>query len=338
MLKGLKKNSTFKEVGFQAIVHVLVFLFYAIDRRNPQIELSELVFFVHLAVHANVIGYYLIPKYLYPKKYIFFALSTLLSICVAMVIEELVLEKIFYPDTRGTRFLGVFYTLMSFLPVISILVGFKFAWNFVKTQKEVDSLRSLVKESELAYLKSQINPHFLFNTMNNLYSYAIDNSPKTPELILNMSAVLRYMLYDCKADSVNVSQEIKHLEEFIKISEMQIENRGKVTFTKNIESTQYEIAPLILIVFIENAFKHSTSSQATGIDITVDLSLNKLGIMKFTCVNTFSSNHTHTVGGIGLENVRKRLHLLYTDKFSFEIKNANPPSYDVLLTIDLNQS
>lgn len=337
MLYKLNTNSRLQELGGQIVIHIVVFLFYAIDRRNPQVEISEVVFFIHLAIHANFIGYYLIPKFLYPKKYLAFALSILASITIAMAVEELILEKIYYPDTRGTRFLGVFYTLMSLLPVISILVGFKFAWNFVKTQKEVDSLKTLVKESELAFLKSQINPHFLFNTMNNLYAYAIENSPKTPQIILDLSAVLRYMLYDCKADRVGVSQEVKNLEEFIKISKMQIENRGTVSFTKKEVNNNYQLAPLILIVFIENAFKHSTSSMASDIVIDIGIEVSPAGILNFHCINTFEKELTRTVGGIGMENVRKRLELLYPGQHSLEIKRDSPPTYEVFLTIDLNE-
>lgn len=336
MLKKLFSNPSIQEFGFQSIVHVLVFLFYAVDRRNPQIEVSQVVFYIHLAIHANVIGYYLIPKFLYPKKYLAFGLSILASLAIAMFVEELVLEKIYFPDTRGTKFLGVFYTLMSIVPVVSVLVGFKFAWNLIKSQKEIDSLKILVRESELAFLKSQINPHFLFNTMNNLYAHAIENSPKTPQIILDLSAVLRYMLYDCKAERVSISQEVKHLEEFVKISKMQIENRGNASFKHGISEGQYELAPLILIVFIENAFKHSTSSLADDIKITIDLKVDSKGILTFHCINNFAKEHTQTAGGIGMENVRKRLNLIYPDQHSLEIRQDQVPSYEIFLTIDLN--
>lgn len=336
IVKNLLQNKNFQEFGFQFIVHVLVFLFYAVDRRNPQIEIWQVVFYIHLAIHANVIAYYLIPKFLYSKKYLAFVFAILASLALAMIIEELILEKIYFPDTRGTKFLGVFYTLMSIVPVVSVLVGFKFAWDLIKSQQEIDSLKTLVKESELAFLKSQINPHFLFNTMNNLYAHAIEQSPKTPQIILDLSAVLRYMLYDCKAERVKVRQEVKHLEEFVKISKMQIEDRGSVTFTHDIADEKYQLAPLILIVFIENAFKHSTSSMSDKIDIKIDLKVDPNGLLTFHCLNTFANERTATDGGIGLENVRKRLSLIYANQYQLEVKQDKAPTYEVLLTIDLN--
>jgi Putative regulator of cell autolysis len=121
-------------------------------------------------------------------------------------------------------------------------------------------LENSVKESELQFLKYQINPHFLFNNMNNLYAHAIENSSKTPEIILEFSAVLRYMLYECKARFVALEKEIEQLKNYINLNTLQIEGSGKVDYTINGMESGFQIAPLILMVFIENAFKHSASS------------------------------------------------------------------------------
>ena len=94
-----------------------------------------------------------------------------------------------------------------------LLVGFKFAWDAQNKQTELEQLRNVVTESQLQFLKSQINPHFLFNSLNNLYSYALENSPKTPEIILELSSLLRYMLYECQEEQVPLSKEVKYLED-----------------------------------------------------------------------------------------------------------------------------
>jgi len=193
-------------------------------------------------------------------------------------------------------------------------------------------------ESEMQFLKSQINPHFLFNNLNNLYSYAIEQSPKTPEIILELSGLLRYMLYECKEDFVPLTKEVEKLENFINLSEMQIEERGQVNFsTQNIQSN-YQIAPLILIVFIENAFKHSTASQADNIEIDVNLELLETGELEFVCKNSFllQSNTDSLSNGIGLENVKKRLELIYPNAYQINIQNNNN-IYKVSLKIDLNK-
>lgn len=130
----------------------------------------------------------------------------------------------------------------------------------------------MVKDSELQFLKSQINPHFLFNNLNNLYSHAIENSPKTPSIIIELSSVLRYMLYDCKENYVSLEKEISHLKNFTELYKLQIEHRGNIQFkTDTFENSKFKIAPLILMVFIENAFKHSTSNQSDNIHITINV-------------------------------------------------------------------
>ena len=325
------------EVLFQVVWHVIVFIFYAIDWDHPEIEGFELAFFANYALMALVINYILLPRFLYPKAYFRFGLLLFLLIVNAFLMEELVLEVIYFPDTRAKGFPGVFYTLLDILPVSIALVSAKFGWDAFTKQQQLETLQAVVKESELQFLKSQINPHFLFNNMNNLYAHAIEQSPKTPEIILELSSVLRYMLYDCKAEQVPLGKEVEHLENFINISELQIEERGEVLFEANIKE-EYYIAPLILVVFVENAFKHSTASQSENIFIKVQVEIDEHGHLQFSCVNSFDqeSNTENLSSGIGLENVQKRLELLYPNSHQLTIKENNN-LYEVSLSLQLNR-
>lgn len=334
--KSVKSSST-QEVIFQIILHVLVFVFYSIDRRNPQIENYEIVFFLNLAFFAFLFNYFLLPRLLYRRKYLYTLLVLTLMITAAMFMEEFVLEQIYFSDTRGSRFAGIFYTLLGILPVFTILVGFKFAWDALGKQREVEQLQMAVKESELQFLKSQINPHFLFNNLNNLYAHAIEQSPRTPEIILGLSSVLRYMLYDCRAAYVPLKKEVEQLGNFIKISELQIEDRGEVSFTADAQLGHYQIAPLLLNVFVENAFKHSTSSQTDNIFIDISVRVGKMGRLFFSCINSFDqqTNTDSLSSGIGLKNVRKRLELIYPNAHELII-NTQDNQYEVSLTLDLN--
>ena len=327
-----------KEIIFQIILHSMVFVFYSFDRNDPLFEIQKVVYFLHYTLAAFVINYFLLPRFLYQKKHWQFSLSVLLVIIAVILIEELVLEPIYFPK-RANSFPGLLFTLAQILPVITILTGFKFAWDALGKQHEVDQLKNAVKESELQFLKSQINPHFLFNNLNNLYSYAIENSPKTPEIILELSGVLRYMLYECREKYVPLEKEVAQLENFINLNEMQIEERGNVKFSAQNIELGYSIAPLILIVFIENAFKHSTASQTDKISIHVNLNLSEKGILEFVCKNSFQpqSNTENLSQGIGLENVKKRLELLYPKEHQLEINN-NGKLYEVRLSIDLNKT
>ncbi len=336
MLESLHRRiALLKEVIFQVILHLTVFVFYAIDRRSPHVEEYEVVYFINLSLIAFLINYYLLPRFLYRKKYLAFLVSLLAIIVIAILMEELVLEQIYFPNTRGASFPGVFYTLLGILPVTVILVGFKFGWDALTKQNEVERLQAAINESELEFLKSQINPHFLFNNMNNLYAHAIENSSKTPEIILQLSSVLRYMLYDCKAKYVPLDKEVEQLKSYVDLNELQIEERGVVSFKSDIKGN-YQIAPLILSVFVENAFKHSTASQSEKIKIDVNIDVTDKGTLRFSCINSFNeqSNTQSLSQGIGLDNVKKRLQLIYSGSHQLNILKQDD-QYEVVLIIQL---
>jgi hypothetical protein len=326
-----------KELFFQVILHLLVFIVYSFDKNHPQIELHQGVFFLNYAVAAFIINYLLLPRYFYTKRYLYFTIGALVLMAVVIIIEELVIERIFFPDTRGKYFSGVLYPFIDILPIMVILTGFKFAWDALQKQQEVDELKATVERSELQFLKSQINPHFLFNNLNNLYSYAIENSPKTPSIILELSSVLRYMLYECQEKYVLLAKEIEQLENFTRLNQLQIEDRGLVTFKSQDIPSEYQIAPLILIVFIENAFKHSQEFQSDNISIDIKIQLSEEGSLDFYCRNSYQPGNNEvnlSSFGIGLENVRKRLELLYPDTHQLNIREADN-SFEVHLKMQL---
>ncbi|MCI4668589.1 MAG: histidine kinase [Bacteroidia bacterium] len=341
MFKASKTNrSISSELFFQLILHLGVFIFYSFDKTQPKIQDHHFAYFLNYSSAAFLINYLLLPKLFYRKKYIQFFLATAIVIGLVIVIEEDVLEQIYFADTKGKTFNNAFFTLLDVLPVIATLSGFKFAWDALWKQNEVEELKATIEESELQFLKSQINPHFLFNNLNNLYSYAIEQSPKTPQIILELSSVLRYMLYECKEAYVPLSKEIEQLENFTRLSELQVEERGKVTFySPNPDSlSQFQIAPLILIVFIENAFKHSQASQSDNIRIDIKIEVSEDGELSFICKNNYYpiSNLDNLSKGIGLANVKKRLDLIYPGKHNLEIKEKDN-EYEVLLQIQLSQ-
>ncbi|WP_194768365.1 sensor histidine kinase [Tamlana sp. I1] len=337
------KKTTFKiswkEIVFQIILHLLVFIFYVYNRTNRTFEIHHFIFFLNYAIAAAIISYILMPTFFYKKKYLAFCLYLILLIVIVILTEEFFLEKVFFPNTkRSSSFPGVFFMLADILPVITILSGFKFTWDAIVKQRQVEKLTTHIQESELQFLKSQINPHFLFNNLNNLYSYAIEASPKTPIIILELSSVLRYMLYECKARYVSIVKEIEHLKNFTQLNELQIEERGRINFKSENIDAQYEIAPLILVVFIENAFKHSQSAQSDNIKIDIEISMTN-GILSFSCVNNFMpmTKQDDLTHGIGLKNVKKRLDLLYPDTHELKI-NESENLYDVQLTIKLHKT
>ena len=315
-----------KEFLFQFILILVLGIATSVEKHeaawNLFLSASKLSFFLSYTFAALFIGYVLLPRFFYKKRYWLFAFSVFLVLITVIATEELVLEQIFYPNSRGKSFPGFIHTLLEILPTILILVGFKFAWDAQQKQSELEQLNTAMAESRMRFLKSQINPHFLFNNLNNLYAYALENSPKTPTIILELSSLLRYMLYDCQAELVPLAKEIKSLKDFIHLQELQIEDRGDIQFTVSGETSNWMIAPLILVVFIENCFKHSTSSQIDEIQIDIDIAIQNNQLV-MTCSNSFSpaTNTQKLSKGIGLENVQSRLDLLYPDAHHLAIQN-----------------
>ena len=320
----------YRELIYQLIIIMVVFIFFSHNQEGTeQVSFHSLfapykfAFYTNYLVGSLVINYLLLPFLYYKKKPLLFTLLVIIVLVLIVLVDEFVLEQIYFSDTRGTYFPGVSFTIIETLPIILIFVLFKLAWDFNRKQRELNELKSLVQESEIKFLKSQINPHFLFNNLNNLYAKALKNSPKTPNIILELSSVLRFMLYDSKENYITLSREFEHLKNYTSLYILQIENRGDVCFDTDLESDQFVISPLLLVVFVENAFKHSTGSQSGNIRISINTKVTKDGLLTFICENNYSTRYkaNQTASGIGLENIKKRLKLLYPNKHDLSIVN-----------------
>jgi len=331
----MKLNILYKEIVFQVIFHLVVFIFYAFERNESGIESYKYAYFINYAITAAIINYVCLPLFYRRKNAIVFIGFVIICILASALVEEFILEKIFFTGRRAES-IKMFWAFIDIIPVVAILSGVKFGWDAIMKQNQVDKLEEAVKESELQFLKSQINPHFLFNNLNNLYSYALEGSKKTPEIILELSGLLRYMLYECKEEYVPLAKEIDQIQNFVNLNELQIEDRGKVTFTVDGIKESYKVAPLIMIVFVENAFKHSQSSQSSDIEIGVSINVQSNGKLNFKCCNSYSeiTNNANLAQGIGLENVKKRLELIYPNAHKLTFSDMNQ-KYEVNLIIDL---
>ncbi len=331
----MKLSITKKELLYLTVSHLLLFLVTAVSMRDPEINLFEVCIFINYAIGAFIISYLLLPRFYTNKRLAELVIYSALVVLCVILIEELILERIFFPDNRGKQ-MNIIFTVLQVFPKIMMLVGFKLGWDSLTIRKENEKLKDLATQSELQFLQSQINPHFLFNNLNNLYSYALEKSDKTPEIILQLSGLLRYMLYECKGEYISLRKDVDQLSNFISLNELQIEDRGTVTFTTSNNLDKHKIAPLLLVVFVENAFKHSVSSLSDEIKINVDVQVDGQGKLKFTCENSYSesTNIDNIANGIGLINVEKRLELIYKDRYSLKT-NAENGIYHVLLNIDL---
>jgi LytS/YehU family sensor histidine kinase len=170
-------------------------------------------------------------------------------------------------------------------------------------------------------LKSQINPHFLFNSLNNIYSLAYQKSEKTPEAILKLSEIMRYMLYESNEDKVELSNEIRYLENYIELQKLRFKDNIYIKFEINGDPLGLMITPLVLISFVENAFKHGIATDSEN-PISISLNLTD-GKLLFHVSNIKSSMNKDITGGIGLQNVQRRLSLIYKDRYRLQIDDTN---------------
>lgn len=299
---------------------VLLFFLNAFDKRRPELEWERGIFLITYLFAAIFINYFLLPRFFYKNKIWSFIILFIVVITIVILLEEYVLEKIVFPDTGTARRIRLLDSLFEVLPPILFLVGYKLSWDTLQRQNKIEMHNRMVAESELQFLNSQINPHFLFNNLNNLYSHALEKSPKTPEIILLLSSILRYMLYDCKDKVVPLGKELDNLRDFIELNRLQLGNQGNVNYTVEGNKGDLKIAPLILIVFVENAFKHGPSSLTENVVIDISITVTD-STLYFKCKNNYTeiSNTGNLSKGIGLKNVKDRLKLTYPDKHVLEI-------------------
>lgn len=210
------------------------------------------------------------------------------------------------------------YLWQSLVP----LIFFSFVWilyRFIDKQEEVETVKKEHAEMELKFLKSQINPHVLFNNLNTIYSYSLEKPKETPELILMLSDNLKHVLYDSNESTISLEKEIHFIDNYIKFQKIRTEGVKQIFYKKNIDSFQYQIAPLLLITIIENSFKHSTLNS----DILLDIEVEN-GLLNLTCENDFDAEKvSDTDFKIGLQNLEKRLELIYKDSYLFNINKAD---------------
>ncbi len=194
------------------------------------------------------------------------------------------------------------------------------------------------KKAELQLLKAQMNPHFLFNTLNNLYGLSVVKSEQLPKLMLKLSDLLRYSLYDTREEFVPLSKDIEYIENYIALEQIRLEDQTEISFTKSGNLDSKFIIPMLLIVFVENAFKHLSESKEGESRVLVNIEVDEKGL-SFQCSNSASNDRSASNGlekgrsGIGLDNAKKRLELMYPGVHKLDIEKGNE-LFEVHLTID----
>ncbi|WP_338873380.1 histidine kinase [Spirosoma sp. SC4-14] len=288
--------------------------------------------------------YWLIPRFLLTSQYGWAFVNIVLLVVATSFISALLAQYIVYPvrlilnnRQSGNTF---FFAMMAGMRGATTIGGFAAAIKLVKIwylkQQAYQQIDREKLQAELQLLKSQVHPHFLFNTLNNLYSLTLNKSDRSPAVVLKLSDLLRYMLYECNTLEVPLQKELAFMRSYIGLEQLRYGDRLDMSVDISGQYEQKQIAPLLLVPFLENAFKHGTSEQLEQAWMHVDLQVQG-NTLKFKVINSREAtphNEAH-VGGIGLQNVQKRLQLLYPNRHDLRIV-AEEETFMVALTLDLS--
>ncbi|MBQ4821168.1 histidine kinase [Aquimarina sp. MMG016] len=227
-------------------------------------------------------------------------------------------------------------TYVSFGVVFFTIYSLK---NVYRKQVEIDRLTQEKQQAEIKVLKAKVNPHFLFNTLNTIYANALRKDDKTPDLILKLSDGFRYVLHEGQKEYVMLNQELQHLKDYIILQQERLSNKIVVNFSQDIDNEKQQISPLLLIAFVENAFKYSSIIKGKNHVIEIRV-LVKKNTLFFLCENSFKESAKQNIdkewkeSGIGIKNTKKRLELLYPERHQLEIEK-DKDRFKVKLEIQL---
>lgn len=291
--------------------------------------------------------YYLIPHFLSVGKYRTYVVLVLLTIltCSALIacgyylaayISDLTFFEMF--GKRPDQFLYIFgiNSLPSTAASMTLAMSVKLAKNWLRAEQNRLVLEKEKLETELKYLKAQINPHFLFNTINSIFVLIHKNPDLASESLASFSEMLRYQLYECNDPEIPLSKELDFLENFIELESLRLnENQTDLNFELNCSSAQgIHIAPFILLPFVENAFKHVSKGKTQANFIKMNLDIDAHRTLTMCLENSRNVQERSTKSGIGLSNVQRRLSLLYPHKHHLSV-DAAAHTFKIGLTIDL---
>lgn len=347
------QKSKASRIAYHILFWVLVaFFYFFLFSWNSDFRVASIIFSAGLLPVAIAVTYFfnykLVPQFLWKKKYVRFFLFSFYTLLVAVWISFLIVfyVLIYILNNKSAIDPSVLHPELQVV-TLNFIVFFAIAVKQIKRaffiQQEKNDLEKLklstelkLKEAELKLLKAQIHPHFLFNTLNNLYGLTLEKSDEAPNLVLRLSDILDYILYRCNEASVSLSDEIENLKNYIEIERIRYSEKLKMNVDFPSNTNGLKIAPLIILPFIENAFKHGVSDYPgiAFVNTKIDLIENTLIFKIENAKNPVRKIENAYSKGIGLQNARKRLELLYSEKFILNIDEQDE-TYSVTLTLEL---
>lgn len=305
-----------------------------------------------LAGCTYLIIYFLVPRYLLKRRFFLFGLFTLYTVIVAAWLEimivmgllMLIYEYKFWMLNPRIHDMGYLTGTMALTILPAIAMHITRQWyrerelNAGLRQEKLE-LELSARRKELDYLKEQMHPHFLFNALNNLYGLTLEKSEEAPELVLKLSRLLEYMLYESSKPLVPLCGELEHLRDYLEVQKIRCGDRLDLLWQVEGPPDRFRIAPMLLLPFIENSFKHGVSASARKSSLSIKLNIRQ-GRLLGHIENSLPEKNPRAEGshhGVGLQNVRKRMQLLYGDDFKLEHEKLEH-QYRVALSIPLTRS
>ncbi len=340
-----KMKTIFFHLLFWVAVWFFYFYFFSYNSSNNTYNLwfSSSLLPITMAM-TYFVDRYLIPRYLLTRKYRIFALYSFYLFVISSYIIVLTIYaclifllrfnvSVMPPMSKNFLFILVLvYLVVGVIAFVSILnQNFKTDSKNKELQNKILATQLQIKEQELHYLKRQIHPHFLFNTLNTIYGLAIKQSQYTPDIILKLSNLLDYILYQINKPEVSLREELLHIKEYVGLEKMRFRDTLKVDLPDINISKHHKIPPMLLIPFVENAFKHGQLVNGF-LSIVMEVSMNNDSLI-FSIGNSIKElNHYNGNHGLGLENIKKRLAIYYGQNFNLDV-NFKDNWYQVNLTI-----
>jgi len=279
-------------------------------------------FIIHMSLsYFNI--YFLMPKFIYKRKYLLYILFLFLSLLTVLLTKFyltyfLVSNNVWPEGPEVTNELTLNYAIemmLGELYVMAFVSAIKVTLDWLREHKKLVDIEKLQLETELRFLRTQVSPHFFFNTLNNIYSLAVEKSEKTPKTILKLSELMRYLLYETNEKRQSLSKEIMCLQNYLDLERIRYGESLKININISGEIEGKEIPPMLLLSFIENSFKHGANKNMGEVEIAIDF--NVIGDFLYFKISNpiapeISNNEiVSNPGGIGIENVKKRLELSY---------------------------
>jgi sensor histidine kinase YesM len=339
----------FLHVTFWIFVAVFYFLLFSLNSEFREITIILSAGLLPVAIVATYFfNYILVPQYLWKKRYARFFLLSFFTLLVTVWISFLVVgatlvfimnkKATIAPEVLSPEWQVITVSFVVFFAIAAKQIKRAFFIQQEKTELEKKKLTAelKLKEAELKLLKAQVHPHFLFNTLNNLYGLTLEKSDEAPKLVLQLSEILDYILYRCDDKQVPLQEEINNLKNYIEIEKIRYSEKLELKTDFPKKPDKLKIAPLILLPFVENAFKHGVSNFPGVAFVTIKISLFEKTLI-FTIKNSKNPLAKKTESysrGIGLINVRKRLDLIYSGKYILSI-DEQEETFSVNLTLEL---